>query len=342
MSERDDDLTGAYALDALTPEERSAFERRLAASESLRTEVGELTDTAARLGLAVPAEAPPASLKAGLMAQIAQTPQLPAQEAPSPAATPAEAKAQARWFRRPAVALAAAAAAVALVIGGGVLANITARSGVQQEQADQLAALNAADDVQHISTGVEGGGNATLVYSVQLATSAVILDGVAELPADRTYELWYIDDAGARPAGLMDVDATASNWRVLDGEFSADDVVGVTVEPAGGSEQPTTDPIVVLGPEASALPALEQAEVVQVAESPAPVPTPTEIVPPPAAPEAPEPPAQPGSQIPAEAGGVVSAQAQVHEVTEEVPELTDPVESLLRPITDAVRDLLRP
>jgi anti-sigma-K factor RskA len=250
MSERDDDLTGAYALDALSHDERAAFERRLETSESLRTEAGELVDTAAQLGLAVPAEAPPASLKADLMAQIAQLPQLPADEPVRSAATsPAELKAQTRWYRRPAVALAAAAAAAALVIGGGVVADIAARTGVQQEQADQLAALNAADDVQRVTTAVDGGGTATLVYSVELASSAVILDGVAALPDDRIYELWYIDESGPRPAGLMDVGTAASDdWRVLDGAFSAGDAVGVTVEPAGGSDQPTTDPIVVLSP----------------------------------------------------------------------------------------------
>ena len=35
-------------------------------------------------------------------------------------------------------------------------------------------------------------------------------------------------------------------WRVLDGSFSPGVAVGVTVEPEGGSAQPTTDPIVVI------------------------------------------------------------------------------------------------
>lgn len=236
------DLSGAYALDALTPEERAQFEARLASSEALRTEAGELNDTAALLGLAVASEAPPASLKSDLMARIAQTPQL----APLSTETPAERKAATRWFTRPVTVLTSVAAAAALILGGVAIADVVGGAVFQQQQADQLAAINAADDSQRVSADVAGGGTATLVWSTQLATSALIVDGLDTLPADRVYELWYIDDAGARPAGTFTVGESGSTWRVLDGAMGADDVVGVTVEPAGGSKTPTTDPIVVL------------------------------------------------------------------------------------------------
>ena len=165
-------------------------------------------------------------------------------------ASSAERKAQARWFTRPATALAAVAAAVALIVTGGVVAESIGRTSVEQSsfavaQADQLAAINAASDSQRLVSTVAGGATATFVWSGELASSAVIVDGLEALPADQVYELWYIDETGARPAGLMNAADDGPTWRVLDGDMAIGDVVGVTIEPKGGSDAPTTDPIVV-------------------------------------------------------------------------------------------------
>src|SRR5664279_3237846 len=261
MTSRSDDLaaqSGAYALNALTEEERAAFEAHLAESGETRTETTELSDTAVALGLAVDPVTPAPALKATLMAMIAQTPQLPrevetaddaadasatvaplasaatlaapatsdsAEHGTVPAATRAEAKAQSRWFTRPATALAAVAAAVALIVAGGVVADSIGRTSLQEtsfaaQQADQLAAINAASDSQRLVSTVTGGATATFVWSAELASSAVIVDGLEALPDDQVYELWYIDSAGARPAGLMDVSENGTTWRVLDGEMA--------------------------------------------------------------------------------------------------------------------------
>lgn len=288
MTSRSDDLaaqSGAYALNALTEEERAAFEAHLAESSETRTETTELSDTAVALGMAVDPVTPPPALKANLMAMIAQTPQLPreveaadaaatasvpvtplvaaatlstevsaetntAQPSAQHSTTPAETKAQARWFARPTTALAAVAAAIALIVTGGVVADSIGHTSLQEssfaaQQADQLASINAASDSQRLVSTVTGGATATFVWSQELSTSAVIFDGLEQLSADQVYELWYIDSAGARPAGLMDVSENGTTWRVLDGEMAPGDVVGVTIEPKGGSHAPTTEPIVV-------------------------------------------------------------------------------------------------
>jgi len=246
------DLTGAYALNALTDEERAAVEARAAQSEATRNELTELQDTAVLLGLATAPVQPSAGLKASLMAQIATTPQLaPQPRAPvTPLVTatrrsPSEFKAQARWFSRPALALTAAAAAVVILVGGGVFV-----SGVLNPPtnapvtASGIEAIRAADDAQQADASVTGGGTATLVWSGELATAALIADDLPQLPADKVYELWYINETGPRPAGTFTVDESGTVQQVLEGDMQAGDLVGVTVEPAGGSELPTTDPIV--------------------------------------------------------------------------------------------------
>jgi len=259
------DLTGAYALNALTDDERAAVEARAALSEATRNELTELQDTAVVLGLATAPVQPSAGLKASLMAQIASMPQLAplptTQRAAEPLSTeheiaapaapattlpsPAEFKAQARWFSRPVLALTAAAAAVVILIGGGVfVSGVLAPQPVAPVTASGIEAIRAADDAQQAKADVAGGGTATLVWSGELATAALIADDLPELPADKVYELWYINDSGARPAGIFTVDASGTVEQVLEGDMQSGDMVGVTVEPAGGSEVPTTTPIV--------------------------------------------------------------------------------------------------
>lgn len=253
MTPRKDDaasLSGAYVLDALDDIDRKRFEKHLVESEETRNELTELSDTAVLLGLAVAPVDPPAHLKANIMDALMSTPQLaplPVVEAvPEQFAGKAETKAQARWFTRPVTALAAAAAAVALIFGGGALATSINQNTQQQAQADQLAAINSASDSRRIVADVTGGGSATLVWSSTMASSALIMDGVAPLASGKVYELWYIDSSGARPAGTFTVGTSGSTWRVLTGKMGKGDTVGVTIEPAGGSTKPTTAPVVAI------------------------------------------------------------------------------------------------
>jgi anti-sigma-K factor RskA len=256
-----------YELGADTPDEARQFEA-----------------VAAELGLAAEPVTPPPSLKADLFAKLASTPQLPAldaaapasapapvdasapvgtptpvdappaeasrvQEIPaqSPAETPAETKARTRWFTRPMTIAAAAAAAVVLFLGGTFLgSSLAGNNSFQQQQASSLAQINAAPDAQRATAEISGGGTATLVWSGDLGKSALVATDLPALPNDKTYELWYIRGGEATPAGTMTAADSGSTWRVLTGTMKAGDTVGVTVEPRGGSDQPTTQPIVAI------------------------------------------------------------------------------------------------
>lgn len=278
---RDSDLSassGAYALGALSEPEKAEFEALMAVSESLRSEVTELSDTAVELGLSVAPEAPSAEFRANLLALIAQTPQFAPDEvetadvvptvvpivapvtaaaAPSAATSStassasakrgaAESRAQVRWFQRPIGTLVAAAAAVALIVGVGFGANVVMQAQGDMATASQINEIQAADDYARASVEMDGGGSATLVWSVDLQRSALMVDGMEGLPAGSTYELWYLNSKGeARPAGTFDVGDSGSHTVVLAGDMAADDGVAVTIERSGGSDKPTTDPIVV-------------------------------------------------------------------------------------------------
>lgn len=256
--------SGSYVLDAMEPHEREEFEARLARSQDLRNEVTELTDTAVLLGLAVTPVTPPAALKQNIMARLGETPQLPRETVveddsaaaiapvrqlhavPPRSAGVAASRARARWYSRPIVVLTSAAAAVILIAGAIFGTNLAMQGATSSQQADALAAISSASDVQRAAAAVSTGGTVTLVWSYHLGKSALIGKDLRSLPANKTYELWYITSAGkATDAGLFDSNGK-SILKVLTGHMVKGDTIGVTVEPAGGSEQPTTKPIVAI------------------------------------------------------------------------------------------------
>lgn len=237
-------LTGAYALDALSPREAREFARHLTECDACSREVVELRETAARLAFAV-AEVPPAALRERVMAAIPDVRQLP------PPARAAEVVpiSRARSWRKRLPYLAAAACLAGAVAAGGVAVQAeydAQHSRVQAErQASDLAALLAAPDATYHATAVGGGGRATVVSSAAQDRSAFVYRDLPKLSDSRVYELWYSHNGTMTPAGLVDP-AHASGATLLTGVGAGADGVGLTVEPHGGSRTPTTSPLMVV------------------------------------------------------------------------------------------------
>ncbi|WP_350348771.1 anti-sigma factor [Agromyces sp. G08B096] len=254
------ELAPLYALGALDGDDLARFERALATSPDLRADVESFRAAAAGLGEALPPAAPPAGVKASVFARLDQLEQEPA--APRPTAAPRDLRedpapptlavlaeepvdelAIRRNRRRLAVVLSSAAAAAVLVAGTIVGVNWSGPNGWGAQR--EMTALAEASDAQQTTAEVPGGGEVTLVWSAEQGRSAVVAEGLDDLGREQTYELWYIDDAGAVSAGTFDMRGDEA-WRLLEGEFAPGVAVGITVEPAGGSEQPTSDPVVVI------------------------------------------------------------------------------------------------
>ena len=153
-------------------------------------------------------------------------------------------RAQTRWFQRPAQFMLAAAAAAVLFVGGAFLGQSFNNNQFESQQASGLAQINSAGDSQRAATTTADGQEATLVWSNTLGISALLVDNLPVLSGDQDYQLWYINGEGAVSAGIFDSSGDGTAWRVLDGTMHAGDQVGVTVEPQGGSDQPTSNPIV--------------------------------------------------------------------------------------------------
>jgi anti-sigma factor RsiW len=239
-------LSGAYVLDALTDIERAAFARHLTGCETCAFEVAELRETAARLADGAWA-APPPRMRGQVLAQVRQTRQLP----PGRAAGPTErdgAFAVSRWRRRTALAVAAGV----LAAGAGAAAYLVQEQRVRAERAvaeaarAQTARMDAvltAPDAVLRSTAGPGGGRVTVVSSASQDAAVAMLTGLPPRGPDRSYQLWVIRDTDARSAGVLTAGVTEDR-RLVTGVRGADHF-GVTVEPAGGSDQPTSTAVTV-------------------------------------------------------------------------------------------------
>lgn len=248
-------LSGAYAVDALDEHERLSFEQHLAGCPDCRAEVAELTSAAHALA-ALNEVTPPAGLRESVLSGITKVRPLPpvdtgvdgSQRSADAATTTGGHRPDGGtrrgvvvpFVRRTSTWLAAAAAAVAITVGGLTWAPWSEGPASPYDQ------VVAAADARTV-TSTKDGTVATVTYSRQLGRSAISVTGLPPLPEGQTYQLWYGSaDQKFTGAGLFDTDASGRASAVLEGDANAAAAVGVTVEPAGGSAQPTSAPIMMM------------------------------------------------------------------------------------------------
>jgi anti-sigma-K factor RskA len=228
-------LLGAYVLDAVDDLERHAFERHLRDCDDCRTDVDELRETAARLADGA-WSVPPPRLRDNVLAEVGRTRQGPPRKVAAPIR-----RASRRWR------LTAAAAVLVAAAGAGTTAYAVQDHRVRDQRVAAEAARSsearlrgilASPDLKLHEQPVRGGGRVT-VASSRLNDAGVIMLAAAATPADgRVYQLWTLSaDGAATSAGVLGAGQTEITQVVDDLRGAAG--VGVTVEPAGGSAQPT-------------------------------------------------------------------------------------------------------
>lgn len=236
-------LSGAYAVDALDEGERVRFEEHLRQCAECRAEVASLQEAAA--ALATDDVAPPASVRDRVLAGIDGIRPLPPVVGAGDHPEPSDELAARRRLRRAPLAsrlpLLVAAAAVVLLLGV-----LVPRLGLGDDErpapptvAEQvLAATDATRVEKHFPDGAE----AVVVVSRKVGHAVIQTRDMAPPPEGEDYQLWLQTPSGEmQPAGVMpDV---RDSTTVLVGDASRATGVGITVEPDGGSKQPTSEPI---------------------------------------------------------------------------------------------------
>jgi anti-sigma factor RsiW len=247
-------LTAAYVCDALDPAERTAFEGHLEVCPACRQEVAELREVAALLGMGA-AETPPERLKEAVHNRIAVTRQIPPRVAPigigGIGGMGIGLKAAARGPRRQRPRRARAgwivAAALAGVVAGQAVYSVQQQDRIDSvsRQATAMASLLSAPDAHSNSGAVRTGGTALVVDSRSRDEAAIALTGLATLPQGKAYQLWMIGPDGARSGGVVTL-ANGSSGPIIAKGLDDAKSIGITIEPAKGSAQPTTSPILIL------------------------------------------------------------------------------------------------
>jgi anti-sigma-K factor RskA len=228
-------LTGAYALDALDPDERGEFEDHLAECEACAEEVRGLVATGARLGGAA-AVRPPESLHRTVMAEIRATRQLTPLQPPQDAGSVTSLLSRAHSRSRVLMAVAAALLVVAGALGAVAVSEQRRATRVEQA-AEQLASVLAAPDARTLTAAGPGGSSARVVVSQQQGRAVFVPRDMA-VSEGRDLQLWVIRDGTPRSAGLV-----RDGQPIVATGVTPSAVLGVTVEPEGGSDRPTSAPV---------------------------------------------------------------------------------------------------
>ena len=247
-------LAGAYAMDALDGQDRARFERHLERCEECTREVAGLREATARLAGAA-AVRPPDALKDLLLAETAQTRQLPPVPRGAPSATARRTPAApGQWLARlrgqlRAPRLAVVLAAVAVVAAVAVWASgavVRPSPPVQSTVGHDVATVLTAPDLAVLTGRVRTGGTATVMMSPRDRMLVFAAAGLRALPGSQCYELWLMRPGADRPAGLLPMPKHGMSGPVVAAGLEAGDRLGLTVEPAHGSRRPTSRLILVL------------------------------------------------------------------------------------------------
>ncbi|MET9829946.1 anti-sigma factor [Streptomyces sp. NPDC006385] len=248
-------LAAPYALDALEPVERLRFEKHLKTCAGCAAEVRVLAEDAVRLAWSTAAPAP-AAMRDRVLAAVRTTPQEPAgreqararatQLPPHVWGTQPPPRTRARGARPLLVPFATVTAAAALVVASlfAVQADRTQdQLDAQRARASEIANVLAAPDARATAGEDAQGRTIGVVASASKGRAIVTLSGYGELPNGRVHQLWLMrPDAQPRSLGLLDGDTPL----IASGLDTSATSLAVTVEPDGGSPQPTSQPLVQL------------------------------------------------------------------------------------------------
>ena len=216
------ELLPAYALGAVPEDEAAAIRAHIPTCEECMREADGYAETSARLALAGPTEPLPAGFADRVM--LAAT-----GDRATATATKAPARRRSVW---------PALAALGVVLIAAIATFQVVSNRDQAAVRDQANSILAASNGLTLE-GLEGVEAAVVPAGVGSKFAA---RGLEEAPSGRTYQLWLIK--GDRPvsAGTFQIEDGVAVLEVAQ-PVEDYDAAAVTIERAGGVDQPTTDPI---------------------------------------------------------------------------------------------------
>lgn len=219
-------LIAAYAIGAVPEDEVPAIRSHILSCEACFAEAESYTQALSLLATSVP----PVDLPTGFADRVLQ-----AALGDSSVSGP---KVAADRARRPWRMFAPAVAGLALVSLLATTVSLVGSLGRQREYETAVASLIADPD----ALSLDGPGGADAVLATTDDGLVLVAVNLGEAPQGRDYQLWLMKDGVPTPAVTFDVDDSVVVVESGD-DLSAYDGAAITVEPDGGSSQPTTEPV---------------------------------------------------------------------------------------------------
>lgn len=251
------DSAAAYLLNALPDDERWWFDSHLGDCAECRRELAELRPVVGGLLPLLYDEQPLADgeamrglgvgLRERILANVRDEPIKTAklatlapvtgtiQEVPLPLVMPTGTSRRnaSAW---PLAALFALATAGALIWGWGQREQARdAELEIAQLRAVQTAAMALGPSPQGPAMA-----HGRVVLDRAGDTGLLAVRGLPTLAPGRDYQVWLIDEAGARPSAVFDVDSRGEGGIIFEGDGGDIETVALTEEPDGGSSAPTS------------------------------------------------------------------------------------------------------
>src|SRR5579863_1546893 len=246
------DNVAVYALGALPPAEAAAVRRHIATCYECAQEYARLKSAAALVGLSAEssvadaANCPSALLKPRIMAKIRAS-NVPARETAPGRRIPA-------W-----PAYLVAAACIAIAIGSSVW-NVVLTGQVKQAQQElardtqrsETLARALADERTMLSDLMGSDAKRYVQSNGEVVTRGsrayVAMHDLPQPPRGKTYQAWTLPKGATKmvPSLTFVPDAHGVAVVALPPDARATAAVAVSVEPEGGSKQPTSKPILVV------------------------------------------------------------------------------------------------
>ena len=251
-----EELLPFYALDALTDDEREQVEAYLREHPEARAELEKLKQTASALPYGTSPVEPARRTKNALMARIAvdERARAPKVEQSSPRGLRGES-----ILRTFTLGIATLAIVWVMILNaqiGRLRSEIVQLNNALVSQSNALQQINAklpegdlsgAVTISLKGTDVQPQAQGQLIADPSSQSAVLVISGLSKLQPGKTYQVWLIDGIGPKSAGLLAVDANGQGLLIVTSELSIGSfqALGISVEPNGGSEQPTGE-IVVL------------------------------------------------------------------------------------------------
>ncbi len=227
------DQLAAYGLGALEAAEAAEVEEHLAGCERCRAQLRWLAPAVRALPESVERREAPKELRERLMAEV----RAEARHAATGVSETGGSRQLGGWLAwlgaggnwKPAAALAALVLLAVAFVGYEIGSSDSSDSG------SPVAVLTQEEESGLKVKLVSEGGGGTLS-----------LEGVEPLPDDRVLEAWVQRDGRVEPVPALFVPNREGNASTAIEDLDGVEVVMVTHEPKGGSQTPTSDPIVTM------------------------------------------------------------------------------------------------